>query len=212
MNIIKNSLIASTMIALVACGGERASNGDGAETPDTTAPVTYSHNSDSTVVKWTAFKFTEKTGVSGTFNKVDVSGAVASSDMVAVYSSASFVISTGSVNSNNPDRDKKITDHFFGSMLNTDQISGKVLSIADDKAMVSIEMNDVSKEAAFDVATSGNRLSLTGSINLGDWNALTSVDSLNTICYDLHTGKDSISILWPDIDIEITTVLNSDGE
>jgi len=212
MNIIKNSLLASTMVALVACGGEQTSNDESAETPGSTAPITYSHNSDSTVVKWTAFKFTEKTGVSGTFNKVDVSGTAASSHMASVYSNASFNISTGSVNSNNPDRDKKITDHFFGSMLNTDQISGKVLSIAEDKAMVSIEMNDVSKEAAFVVATSGNRLSLIGTINLGDWNALASVDSLNTICYDLHTGKDSISILWPDIDIEITTVLNSDGE
>ena len=212
MNIIKNSLLASTMIALAACGGEQTSNDDSAETSGSTAPITYSHNADSTVVKWTAFKFTEKTGVSGTFNKVEVSGAVPSDDMLAVYSNASFAISTGSVNSNNPDRDKKITDHFFGSMLNTDMISGKVLSIADDKALVSIEMNDVSKETAFDVATSGNRLSLTGTINLGDWNALASVDSLNTICYDLHTGKDSISILWPDIDIEITTVLTSDSE
>ena len=61
--------ISALILGLSSCGGEKKT------TEDTTQPEKscfYSYNAGSTVLEWTAFKFTEKTGVKGTFNKITI--------------------------------------------------------------------------------------------------------------------------------------------
>ena len=69
--------------------------------------------------------------------------------MAGAAATAQFDILTGSVNSNNTERDYKISDSFFGTMVNTATISGKVLSLNDDgSGAISLTMNGVEKEIA----------------------------------------------------------------
>ena len=166
------------------------------------------------VVNWTAFKLSDKVGVGGTFDSVVVSGVTDNETMVGAAATAQFDIYTASVNSNNTERDYKISDSFFGTMINTATISGKVISLNDDgSGSISLKMNGVDKEIDVEwKATSENRLKLSTAINVNDWNAKPSLDSLNGVCTAVHTGKDGVSVLWPDVEIEVFADFKSDCE
>ncbi len=201
-----NSILSLTAIALLAsCGGQQPAQQTDEATPQV---CRYSYQHDSTSVKWTAYKFTEKVGVLGSFDEMEVTGTLAEEmTLVNVFGSAGFKIPVSSTNSLVPDRDMKIKEHFFGTMNATDSISGRVVSITEEGAQVEITMNDQTRSVDMDVIINGSELKLESVIQLGDWDALASVDALNKICHDLHIGADGVSKLWPEVKLEIRTVL-----
>jgi hypothetical protein len=203
MNILRTVPFVA-IVALAACGGQPT------EQPANPEPQVcrYTYNHDSTSVKWTAYKFTEKAGVSGTFDTVRVTGTAAEQmDWTMVFSNAVFSIPVSSINSTVPDRDMKIKQHFFGTMSATAALEGRVVSIGLDSARVEISMNGATVPVSMSVVNEANILKLEGVIDLGAWNALKSVNALNKVCYDLHKGADGVSKLWPEEKLEIRTVL-----
>jgi ABC-type glycerol-3-phosphate transport system substrate-binding protein len=69
--------ISALSIGLSSCGGDKKTVEDSSQQEKN---CFYSYNSGSTVLEWTAFKFTEKTGVNGTFNKITIEGMEKSDD------------------------------------------------------------------------------------------------------------------------------------
>ena len=197
-----------------SCGGENTATKE-ANTPEksTTDEVVaencvYSFNPDSTTVSWTAFKTTEKIGVGGKFDTVNVTGTQDSEEVNGVFNSASFSIPVSSINTANPDRDMKIRKFFFGSLAGSETLEGSLVSLADGKGVVAISMNGVSKEVEMDFTVDGEVVELETTINVGEWNAQAGIDALNTECYELHMAGDGVSKLWPEVKIGIRTVLN----
>ena len=183
-----------------------------AETPktevvETVEVCTYNYSADSTVIGWTAFKFTEKKGVSGVFDQSEVLIANASEDMLQTLSGASFTIPVSSINSNNTVRDEKIKHSFFGSMESTEIISGLVKSISDSLAVVEITMNGQSKDYTGKVSVDGMKVAFSTTINMTDFEAQYAIDSLNNVCKVVHTGMDGISKLWSEVDLNVETTL-----
>ena len=205
--------IISSILLFVACSEAETTENSGNDLSkkDTKSCLLILDN-ENVVVNWTAFKLSDRVGVGGTFDTVIVSGVTDNETMVGAAATAQFDIITGSVNSNNTERDYKISDSFFGTMVNTATISGKVLSLNDDgSGAISLTMNGVEKEIALDwKATSENRLKLSAAINVNDWSAKPSLDSLNGVCTAVHTGKDGVSVLWPDVEIEVFADFKSD--
>jgi len=194
----------AALAALSSCGGQQAQQ-TGEAAPQV---CRYSYDHDSTSVKWTAYKFTEKVGVSGGFDDVAVLGVMnGEMSVVSVFAAASFSIPVSSTNSLVPDRDMKIQEHFFGTMTDTEALTGRVVSITEEGAQVEFTMNGQTRSVDMDVNVNGAELTLEGVIQLGDWDALARVDALNRICHDLHIGADGISLLWPEVKIEVRTVL-----
>lgn len=199
----KISLLAIGSLFLISCGGEVQEE----VVVDTQSTCIYKYDESSTSVGWTAFKFTEKTGVSGVFDKVNVLISEPTDDLFKTLTGASFTIPVESVNSKNEDRDMKINAHFFGAMQSTDLISGLVKDINTSEAIVELTMNGISKDYTGQVVTEGETIAFSTTINLTDFEAEFAIDSLNTICQDLHTGKDGISKLWTELDIHVKTTL-----
>ena len=141
-------------------------------------------------------------------------GHKSSAIIFGAAATAQFDIYAASVNSNNPERDMKISNSFFGTMANTESISGKVVSLNDDgSGAILLTMNGVEKEITLEwKETSENRLKLSTAINVNDWNAKPSLDSLNGVCTAVHTGKDGVSVLWPDVEIEVFADFTTDCE
>lgn len=190
----------------VSCGSESTEESANEE-KEVAEVCTYTYDNSSTKLTWTAFKFTERAGVSGTFDVIQVTTAGASEDMYNALTGATFTIPVSSVNSENPDRDKKIQNHFFGTMTSTENISGVVKSIDESKATVEMTLNGVTKEYEGEVTVEGETVKLATTVDMDDFEAHASVDSLNTICYDLHTGEDGVSKLWSDVDVVVETTL-----
>jgi len=194
----------ATSILLASCGGDPEE-----KTAAEDAVCTYSYNEGMTSLDWTAYKTSAKVPVEGSFNSFEIS-AESGSDPKKVAESMSFTINTASVETNNPERNVKIAEHFFKT-INTDVITGEVKSLKEDgTAIVAITMNSVTFDVKGKYTLEDRDFSFTASIDVSSWNGLTGIEALNTVCKDLHTGADGVSKLWSEIAISFSTKLKSD--
>ncbi|EMG22045.1 YceI-like domain protein [Leptospira interrogans serovar Copenhageni str. LT2050] len=76
----------------------------------------YSYDHGNTKFGWKAFKFTEKTGVGGSFDKIEVVGTTTGNSFENTFKGMKFTIDPNTVNSGNNDRDAKIKSAFFYPM------------------------------------------------------------------------------------------------
>jgi len=221
-NYISQIGVFSSILLFAACGGseeiseleELGNQIAKQEVPVEKNPCLLTLDSEGVVVNWTAFKLSEKVGVGGTFDSVTVTGVVPNQTIAEAAKTAQFAIYTTSVNSNNPERDMKIANSFFGTMTNTESISGKIISLNQDgSGSVALTMNGVEKEVDIEWSVSTeNRLKLSTAVSVNDWDAKPSLDSLNGVCTAVHTGKDGLSVLWPDVEIEVFADFKSSCE
>ncbi|PIA79440.1 hypothetical protein BFR04_00910 [Gaetbulibacter sp. 4G1] len=163
---------------------------------------------EGTSVKWTAYKTTEKKPVGGIFKILNFENKEGATPQEAL-NNLSFSIPVSSLFTNDATntRDAKIKTSFFGTMLNTEFLKGTI-KFVDNNYVASITMNDVTNDLPLTVSiTDERRISMTGTMNLKDWNALAALDALNKVCFDLHKGPDGVSKTWEDVAIEVNTFL-----
>lgn len=196
-----------TSLLLAACGGEE-------DTADSTVVdnvveelCVYSYSPDETVLTWTAFKLTEKMGVNGTFDQINVNANDGSEDMFAVLSGATFTIPVNSLNSQDDVRDPKIKESFFGVMTETSEISGTIKSLSETGGTIEIKMNGKAVSYDGEVKVEGEEITWLGTIDLLDFDGQAAVDSLGVVCEEKHTGTDGVNKLWTDVDIAVKTTL-----
>ena len=168
---------------------------------------TYSYSSDETVLTWTAFKLTERVGVNGTFDEINVTANDGASDMFDVLQGAEFDIPVSSLNSQDEVRDPKIKNSFFGVMTETSSIAGIISSLDANGGSVQITMNGISKIYEGEVTVEGEEITFLTQIDLIDFDAQESVDSLGVVCSAKHTGEDGVNKLWTEVDIAVKTTL-----
>lgn len=214
-NLFLTTISISFLTIITSCGGGNESTTEN-EVKDTVAaePVcTYSYNHSTTGVYWTAFKFTEKTGVKGKFDSIEVSGYSDNVETVTdLVHNTSFTIYTSSVNSENLERDQKIMESFFGKMVNTSAITGTIMGVVDNIATIKLKLNNIEKEITGKVTMEGELMKINVALNMNDFNGQDAIASLNKVCNDLHKGTDGKSVLWPDVEVIIETTLNKTCE
>ena len=201
-------IFAMSGLIFAACGGEENTE----ETPAVEEEVveeacTYSYDSEETVLTWTAFKLTEKIGVNGTFNEINVEANDGASDMFEVLTGANFTIPVSSLNSQDEVRDPKIKNSFFGVMTETMDITGTIASLSANGGSVEITMNGVSKSYDGEVTVDGEEITFQTTIDILDFDGQASIDSLGVVCEEKHTGEDGVNKLWSDVDIAVKTTL-----
>lgn len=163
---------------------------------------------EGTSVKWTAYKTTEKKPVGGVFKILKFENKEGATPQEAL-NNLSFSIPVSSLFSNDATntRDAKIITSFFGTMLDTEILKGTI-SVNNNVYVVSLTMNGVTHDLPLEVEiTEERRVSMTGTMNLKDWNALGALETLNKACFDLHKGPDGVSKTWEDVAIEVNTFL-----
>lgn len=156
--------------------------------------------SDSTKVSWTAYKTTEKVGVGGSFTEIKLNDTKTGSTPEAILEGATFSIPVSSLFTNNPERDGKLKEFFFGVLKNTELISG-TLNFKEGKCLLTIKLNDVEKQIPVTPEFKDNRFSINSTIDLVDFGAEGAVASINKACYDLHKGADGVSKTWSEVAI-----------
>lgn len=210
MKKFKNIALAfSAAILLASCADETTPT---VETEDESPVCFYTYNSGTTTMEWTAFKFTEKAPVKGTFTEINVDGTLESDDPMMILSSLSFSIPTSSISSQNEDRDGKIVKHFFET-IGTDKLTGKVVKLDDNgEAILEVTMNKMAKEVKGKYTFTDGKFDFSATIDVATWDAIPGINALNAICKDLHTSTDGKSKLWSEIDLTFSTTLKSDCE
>ena len=164
----------------------------------------YTITTDSTDLKWTAFKTTKRIGVSGSFDSISIIAKKTTGTIKELLENAEITINTASVNSNNAIRDPKIVEFFFGTFSAPKEILGTIDSMTNDKIYIGITMNGVEKTVESGYSIAGNLLEINTVINLPDWNAENGLSELSSECGDLNKGEEGMSKFWPEVAINIT--------
>jgi hypothetical protein len=208
MNVMKKILFVAFGALLISCGSDKKPVEKTPETKVEKKVETLSFDKSKVDVKWTAYKFTERVGVSGNFKTVNITDKMYGATIKEALSGLSFSIPVNSVFSKNEIRDKRLAESFFGVMTDSESIKGEINSIngSEEKGMCSvvIQMNGISKVVNMEYHNKGAHYLLRGIIDMNSWQAKKAVESLNKACKDLHKGADGKSVLWPDVKLEIS--------
>ena len=158
-------------------------------------------------ILWTAYKFTNKTAVSGTFNTYTFENKKTSGTIETILKKSKLSISTSTVNSGNPIRDFKLDTYFFKA-FNTSEIRGTITKVNKSKGLIDLKMNRTSKKIPFTYTIAKDTIRLFTNLNLSHWKGEEALKTLNTQCYEHLKSTDAISKLWPNVDVVIKIPVN----
>ena len=180
----------------------------GKEAPKPTA-VNCTYTVKAATPKWTAYKYTEKAPVSGTFNESKLGEAKSATSLSEALIGLTMAINPASVESNNPARNTTIATSFFNKFMPATEISAKVDAVKGNdstgRITISVNMNSVSKALEFDYTMNDKGvLEAKKSVDMIDFNLKAAYDGIHEACKGLHTGKDGVAKTWTDVELAVT--------
>lgn len=185
-------------LIISSCGSNETKEKEVKET------CTFQLDNSADSVKWTAFKFNEKAPVKGTFNNFEVTGISEAKSSKELIESLNIKIGTPSVETANPERNEKISKHFFETIA-TPEITGSVKKlINENEAEIEITMNGKAQIVKGNYTLSDDLFTFQATIDVLKWDAGKGLEALNKICYDLHKGTDGVSKLWSEVEISFS--------
>lgn len=193
-------LLLLTMILYTSCK-------ESAKKEPATAEKSYSVDSETTKINWTAYKTTAKVPVKGQFTEVTIENAKKASTPLEALNGLKFDIPVSSLFTNDTIRDGKLKKFFFGVMENTSLLSGTVNTTNETSGFVNLKMNGVTKDLPVTFVIKDNIVTIEANMELNDWQTEIALNTLHEACKELHTGEDGISKTWSDVKIEVTTDL-----
>lgn len=196
----KVALILLAVATLAAC---KPSKKEEAKKTETTS---YQLDAETVVVNWIGYKFTNKTGVSGQMQTVNVSNNKSGATIEEALNGVEFSIPVSSIFSNDNTRDTKLKTLFFGVMDNTEMLSGTVIKASNNAGVISLTMNNETHDLPFTLNIQDNSAYLKATLDLKTWHAEKALASLHKACELLHTGTDGVSKTWETVDLDV--VLN----
>jgi len=174
----------------------------------------YTLGANATSVYWTAYKHSGKVAVKGKMDSVVVTGTESASTPADALSNAKVHIYTASINSKDDVRDKKLREIYFGTMANTEIISGDLISLegssTEGKCTFNLAMNDTTQMVVGSYIVNGVTVQIRFTIEPVSWSAEDAIAKLGEACAEKHTGEDGKTVFWPDVDILVEVVLDKD--
>ena len=196
-------LYTAVLFIAAACSSSTKSSDDENE-----VSCTYQLDGQSLDFKWTAYKFTEKTGVPGTFDDITLEAETASKSLDELITSINFTINVSSINSKDPVRDVKVSHFFFGTMANTDDITGSIKSVDGSNLVIALTLNDLTLDVPGNLSFSGDTIKLSSTVDFKAFGAEAALAKLNEVCSVEHTGEDDKSVFWDVVDIDVLAVFS----
>jgi len=197
-------LCALLLTQFLACSTEKKEDKNSTKTEKETTAA-YVLNEATNSVQWTAYKTTEKVPVKGKFTQVNITSGGEGNSVKDAVNNAEFSIPITSIFTSDSSRDYKIRKFFFGVMENTKLLSGKLVIENDSLGYADITMNGITDKLPFTYLIDDKKFSMATKMDVLNWNAKSSLDSLNLICKELHKGLDGISKTWSEVAINITS-------
>lgn len=155
-------------------------------------------------VKFTGFKFTNKTPVSGTFKKIDWTYSEKATTVKELLKSTKFTIDSYSIDAGKVARNNNITNALFKNW-GAQNIIGNVKSVDANKniAIVNMTVGKNSFEVPFNFVTKDKKTTLTATIDLIKVGFKNSFAKLAKTCAPWHKGEDGKTKTWSEVDLEV---------
>ena len=165
-------------------------------------------DAEATSIYWTAYKTTNKVPVKGQFTKVSIETITSASTAVEALNGLKFNIPVSSLFTKDTIRDGKLKKFFFGTMQDTNLITGTLMLSNETTGAVQLTMNGITKALPITVAINANEATLSATMDLDNWQGQLAIKALNAACSELHSGEDGIPKTWSEVNIEVITSLN----
>ncbi len=153
-------------------------------------------------IEFTGYKFTEKTGVTGTFKKFEINAPSKVNSVKAVLEGSKFSIDEMSLDAGNAARNSNISKGLLKNIEGT-KIQGKVTKVdeAAKKAIVNIKWGgkDHKVEMKYGHDKKKEIIFLDGTIDLIKMGFGKAFNALGKICGPFHKGKDGKIKTWSDV-------------
>ncbi len=196
----KLAILLFAVVTFTACKQEKKTE------TKVAATETFQLDTETVIVNWVGYKFTEKKGVKGQFKTVTVTNNNKAETLEKALLGSAVSIPVSSIFSNNEIRDNKLKSIFFGAMEHTELLAGKITSVAGNAGVMSLTMNNETHDLPFTLTKQGNTAYLKATIDLHIWHAAKALEAIHKACEVLHTGADGVSKTWNVVDIDV--VLN----
>ena len=170
-------------------------------------PAKFSIEPKTITVNWTGYKTTDKVAVKGQFKEIEISNIKESGTAVDALNGVEFSIPISSLFTDEPIRDSKLKQLFFGVMDNTLSLTGTLNLSKDGTGAIDLLMNGVQQKIPVTYIASGQLVELEGTMNLDNWNGQAALASINEACFDLHKGPDGISKTWNEVAVNAAVYL-----
>lgn len=167
----------------------------------------FSIESKTITVKWIGYKTTDKVAVKGQFKEINIMNIKSGVTALEALDGAEFSIPISSLFTDEPVRDSKLKQLFFGVMDNTLSLSGTLNLDNNGTGSIDLLMNGVQQKMPITYIISGQLIELEGTMNLNDWNGQTALASINEACFDLHKGPDGVSKTWSEVAVSAAVYL-----
>lgn len=159
-------------------------------------------------VAWTAYKFTDKIAVWGTFEDYTITKENESGSIERILTKLKISIPTECVDTGNAIRDFKLSTSFFEA-FKTFSIDGTILNANDGEGTVKLKMNNISLNTPFTYSLQKDTISLFTHLDLKRWKGNEALARIEKECLAHLEGVDHISKLWPDVDVLIKLPVNN---
>lgn len=192
-----------------ACTKEKETGSQTAGATENKTPAcTYSADPKDIKLEWTAYKFTTKKAVKGTFTGTHVTGPTSAKTLADLAMGLKMDIDGATFESGDPGRNVTVRDFFFKLFNPPFKMSAKVTQFngndSQGNMMIDITMNGVTKTIPFAyTATPDGVLTAKSGIDVMDFKLNSAFASLHDACEEMHTGEDGVSKTWPDVDISL---------
>ena len=166
---------------------------------------------------WTAFKTTEKVGVSGSFKDFTLSPSSPGSTLSKTLEGVTMSIVPSSVDSGVEIRNQTIATKYFAAFAPDTPFAVTVESVSgDDKAgtaSLKVDINGTQKTLAFPYTVNdAGELSAKATMEMMDFGLNAAFDAIHLACEALHKGADGISKTWTDVDLSVTAKITKTCE
>ena len=180
---------------------------------------TYTVDTTSTKVSWTAFKTTEKTPVSGTLKDVTIKAPLKGTNdfkkLLVLVKAAGSIDNEVKSDSGNPARDLTLFQKFFSLIKSNAKFEGSFKNMKgndqEGEMNLILALNGKTKylPMKYTFSKEGN-FETVGEFDLNDFGLSAALASIHQACETLHKGKDGISKTWPNVGLKISFKISKD--
>lgn len=167
----------------------------------------YEFDKENSVVEGTGFKFTEKTGVKGTFPGFEINKSTKAKSPKELLDGLEVTVNLITLDSGNELRDKNILETLFTGILGDSVAVVKVKKVTDKKIETEMTLNEKTQKVDFDYSIKDDVISAKGVFDATQYALGDQIEAFKKRCGSLHTGSDGKSVTWTSFDLAVTAKL-----
>ncbi len=159
-------------------------------------------------LKFTGYKFTDKTAVSGMFKEIDWDYKKKAKDIAELLKGTKIKIDSYSIDAGNEARNVNITEGLFKHWGGR-YIEGEVVDVNTEQgyAKVDMKIGKAKREVFFQYAKQGSEVVLTSTLDLLQLGFGSAFGKLAKMCAGVHTGADGVTKTWSVVDLEVRAAI-----